>query len=286
MIIGQNREKVIENIKNAVACGDFYAKTELDDPVLTTERENEITENYMKSCNSLGYKFKRFFARIIASILTKIINQDTEIVGIEKLKDISGGAFITSNHFSPLENTCVRYLAKKMGKRHISIVSQVTNFAMTGFIGFFMNYADTVPISHDSHYVNRTLTDILTKLVNKGEYVLIYPEQEMWFNYRKPRPFKRGAYFYAAKAMKPVISCFVEQIDTDKAENEQFYKVKYRVHVLDVIYPDAEKSVRENSFYMVQRDEQLKREAYEKAYNKPLDYTFENSDIAGWRYEK
>lgn len=33
---------------------------------------------------------------------------------------------------------------------------------------------------------------------------------------------------------------------------------------------------------MMQKDYEQKKEAYEMAYNKKLDYTFEKEDIAGW----
>ena len=45
MIIGDNRKAVIENIKRSAENGDFYAKVELNDPVLTAEQSNAITDN-------------------------------------------------------------------------------------------------------------------------------------------------------------------------------------------------------------------------------------------------
>ena len=59
-------------------------------------------------------------------------------------------------------------------------------------------------------------SDILEEKLNKKQFILIYPEQEMWFNYKKPRPPKPGAYYYAAKNNVQIISCFVEMIDTHK----------------------------------------------------------------------
>ena len=107
----------------------------------------------------------------------------------------------------------------------------------------------------------------------------------MWFNYRKPRPAKRGTYYFAARLNVPVISCFIEMQDLPEMDNEEFHKVKFIVHVLDVLYPDPEKTDRENSIEMCEKDYALKRAAYEKAYGKPLDYTFESVDIAGWTGE-
>ena len=282
MIIGDNREAVIENIRTALENQQYNIKVEINDPVLTPKESNAIIEKYLKSRGTLGFKVKTRIARAIANIGTDILNKDTEIIGIEKLKNINGGAFITSNHFSPIENTAVRAMTRKLNIKRLNVVSQETNLAMKGIIGFLMNYADIIPISANFHYTQGAFVDILNSLFENNEYVLIYPEQEMWFNYRKPRPFKRGTYYYAAKLKVPVVSCFVEMQDKAKMENENFRKVKFILHVLDVIYPDSEKSVKENSVEMCKTDYELKKAAYEKAYGKPLTYDFEPSDIAGW----
>ena len=71
-------------------------------------------------------------------------------------------------------------------------------------------------------------------------------------------------------------------IDTDEEDNNEFYKVKYVLHVLPPIYPDPKLSPKENSLIMMEKDYNQKKEAYEKAYGKKLDYTFEADDIAGW----
>lgn len=286
MIIGDNRTAVIENIKNAAQKGDFYAKVELGDPVLTVEESKKITDDYLKNIKKVSFKMKTFLMRRIVNIATGIINKETEIVGSEKLPDMSKGVIITSNHFGPLENTIIRHLIKKHGNGRIKVVSQVTNFAMTGPIGLLMNYADTVPISEEPRYLARDFIGVLDENLKKGKSVLIYPEQEMWFNYRKPRPPKRGAYLFAAKLNVPVVCCFVEMIDTDKKDTDEFYKVKYRLHILDTLYPDPNKSTREISAEMAERDYELKCAAYERVYGKKLEYTFEKSDIAGWCNEE
>ena len=223
--------------------------------------------------------------RRFVNIATSIINKDTEIVGLEKLPDMSKGVIITSNHFGPLENTIIRYLVKKHGNGKIKVVSQVTNFAMTGPIGLLMNYADTIPISEEPRYLARDFIGVLGENLKKGRSVLIYPEQEMWFNYRKPRPPKRGAYLFAAKLNVPVISLFVEMIDTKEKDTDEFYKVKYRLHILDTLYPDSQKSTREISAEMAEKDYALKCAAYERVYGKKLNYSFEKDDIAGWHDE-
>ncbi|MBQ8741358.1 MAG: 1-acyl-sn-glycerol-3-phosphate acyltransferase [Clostridia bacterium] len=283
MIIGENREAVIKNIKNFAESGQFHNKVELNDPVLTAEDSRKITDAYLENRKHLSFKVKTALGVSLAKTATKIINKNTEIVGLEKIPEDLGGVLITSNHFGPLENTVIRHLTNKLGRRKLGIISQTSNFAMTGIVGFLMNYADTIPISTDPRYLARDFLSVLKeRLVNKKHAILLYPEQEMWFNYRKPRPPKNGAYFYAAKLNIPIISCFVEMVDLQEDDTPEFKKVKYVLHILDVLYPDQNKTVKENTEVLGDRDYSLKKTCYETVYGKELSYEFDSSDIAGW----
>ncbi len=284
MIIGDNRRAVIENIKTFAESGQFHNKVELNDPVLTTEQSKKITDAYLENRKRLTFKAKTAIGVLMAKTATKIINRKTEIVGLEKIPKELGGVLITSNHFGPLENTVIRHLTNKMGRRKLGIISQTSNFAMTGIIGFLMNYADTIPISTEPRYLARDFMSVLKeRLVSKNDAILLYPEQEMWFNYRKPRPPKKGAYFYAAKLNIPIISCFVEIVDMDEDDTTEFKKVKYILHILDVLYPDPNKTVKENTEALGVLDYSLKKKCYETVYGKELSYDFDSSDIAGWK---
>lgn len=284
MIIGENREAVIENIRINAENGCFHAKVEPNDPVLTMQQEREITDAYLESRDSLSFKVKTALCVGIVKRVAEIINKDTLVVGMEKIPEDLGGVIITSNHFSPLENTVIRHLTNKLGRRDLGIISQTSNFAMDGVIGIWMNYADTIPISTNPRYLARDFLSILReRLVEKKQAILLYPEQEMWFHYRKPRPPKNGAYFYAAKLQVPILSCFVEIVDLDKDDNPMFKKTRYILHVLDVLYPDPNKTVKENTQMLSNRDYAQKKQCYERVYGKALTYTFEPSDIAGWK---
>ncbi|HAL19438.1 MAG TPA: 1-acyl-sn-glycerol-3-phosphate acyltransferase [Ruminococcaceae bacterium] len=284
MIIGDNRKAVIENIKLCAESGEFHNKVELNDPVLTAEQSKKITENYIENRKQPAFRAKTALGVTLAKSAAKIVNKNTVITGLEKIPENLGGCLITSNHFSPLENTVIRYLTNTLGRKRLGIISQTSNFAMTGIVGFLMNYADTIPISSEPHYLAKDFPAILKeRLIDKKDAVLLYPEQEMWFNYRKPRPPKNGAYFYAAKLNVPIVSCFVEIIDLNKDDNSEFKKVKYVLHILDVLYPDKNKTVRENTDYLALTDYSLKKACYERVYGKKLTYRFEDGDIAGWK---
>ena len=253
-------------------------------PELDSTRRKKLLGKYVKQRNEIPYHYRNWLARRIVDFITFGVNANTKVVGAEKIKHIKSGAIITSNHFNPVDTTIIRYGIKKARRYRMFIVSQDTNFAMKGFLGFLMRYADEIPVSKDKDYMERHFYRTLNNLlVNKKEYILIYPEQEMWFNYRKPRPPKRGAYFYAAKFNVPIISCFVEMKDMDKDDTEEFKRVKYVLHILDPIYPDPEKNERDNSFDMMKKDYEQKKAAYEQIYKRPLDYAFSDSDIAGWK---
>ena len=274
MIIGGSKKKVVANIKNAADNGRLNDKVEIGDPELDNTRRKKLLGNYVKQRNEIPYHYRNWLARRIVDFVTFGVNVNTKVVGADKIKHIKSGAI----------TTIIRYGIKKARRYRRFIVSQDTNFAMKGFLGFLMRYADEIPVSKDKDYMERHFYRTLNNLlVNKKEYILIYPEQEMWSNYRKPRPPKRGAYFYAAKFNVPIISCFVEMRDMDKDDTEEFKRVKYVLHILDPIYPDPEKSERDNSFDMMKKDYEQKKEAYEQIYKRPLDYAFSDSDIAGWK---
>ncbi|MCC8357083.1 MAG: 1-acyl-sn-glycerol-3-phosphate acyltransferase [Oscillospiraceae bacterium] len=284
MIFGGEKDQVIENIRAAAGRGEFHAKVEVDDPNLTDEQKAALVREFWEKRKRPRYSICNRIARVIENTAAKLVNGSTQIEGLENLKDITGGAVITSNHFNPVDNTAVFTMVKKTGRKRLFIISQESNLAMTGLFGFLMNYADTVPMTTDPDYLAGTFLKKLAALLDGGNWVLIYPEQEMWFNYRKPRPPKRGAYYYAAKCGVPVVSCFVEIIDLPEKEKnrDDFRQVRYVVHVLPPVYPQEGKNVRQNSIAMMEKDYEQKRAAYEKAYGKPLTYDFEDSDIAGW----
>ena len=72
MILGDNREAVINNIKTNAENGDFHNKVELNDPVLSAEENRAITDNYMENRERLAFKIKSALAVAIAKTATKI----------------------------------------------------------------------------------------------------------------------------------------------------------------------------------------------------------------------
>ena len=78
--------------------------------------------------------------------------------------------------------------------RKYAIIVQETNFLMKGYLGWLIRNNKTIPLSLDHKYLSENFLPTLETLLNRGYYILIYPEQEMWYNYRKPRNPMPGAY--------------------------------------------------------------------------------------------
>ena len=282
MIIGGDKKPVIQNIQKNIQAKQFNAKVELNDPKMDLPTEDQILEHFLQQRSHWTYHVKSIIARLEMRLITQWCNRFTEVYGLHNLADLTTGAIITSNHFNPLDNTAIRYALRSQHRR-LYIVSQATNLQMQGSLGFFMNYDDILPLGRGLNYLGKTFPQLLQTTLQQNNYILIYPEQEMWFNYRKPRPLKRGPYYYAARFNVPVISCFVEMQDLKKPDNEQFNQIRYLVHILPIIYPQTCLSDRDNSYYMMQQDYQQKKAAYEAAYQQKLTYDFETADIVGWR---
>ena len=284
MFIGGSKAAVVKNIKEAFDAGDFNKKVEVDDPMLSEERKQFVIRRFLLIKKSPAYIFNNWVSRSVMDTVSRTINKNTVFEGLEHIPETTAGAIITSNHFNPLENTVVRTAMKKTGHKRMYVVCQESNMAMKGFVGYLMNYMDTIPIwAANRTYMTITFEKMLQKTLKKNQLILIYPEQEMWFNYRRPRPPKRGAYYYAAKYNVPIISCFVEIRTGIEDENQEFHKTEYTVHILPTIYPDKTKSISADSRRMMHQDYEQKVKAYENAYGKKVDEPFSMSDIAGWK---
>lgn len=218
-------------------------------------------------------KFKTFWARRMAWILHRIFRKDLQmtVVGEENLQNIRGGAIITSNHFSIYENLAVWEVAKRVpGKHRFYRVIKGLNYYQPGWVGFLMKNCDTLPLSKNLKTM-RLLGEALGQILKDDGLVLVYPEQAMWWNYRKPRPPKAGAYHYAAKFHVPIIPCFVTMEDTDRFDEHGFPKQKYTIHVMPPLYPDPDKTARENERAMQAENYRLCCEKYREVYGETLE---------------
>lgn len=283
LLVTPGREQAIENIRKAAQEGRFNDKTEPFDPQMSPEELKAAILRYVDRLGSPSFKLKNLAARTIVDIWRRKWSDGiNSVVGMEKLDSVKGGAFITSNHFNPFDNGVLRRMTLDAGRGRLWAVSQGGNFVMPGLNGFVLRNIDVIPLIGEPSYMNGPFHEQMQRRLDEGKFILIYPEQEMWFNYRKPRPGKRGAFLFAARYNVPVVPCFVEMQDLPQTVSEGFRDVRLVVHILDPLWPDPGKTERQNSFDLCQADYRAKVEAYENIYGKKLDYSFSSWDIAGW----
>lgn len=226
-------------------------------------------------------------AHVLFSTLARTLSASTQITGLANLASLKRtGAIVTANHFNQLDALALKWLAQSQHQA-FNVVIEDTNLVLPGFFSYLMNYIGTLPLVNTPSYINHCFVPRLKAILAQKHWVLIFPEQEMWWNYRKPRVPQRGAYYFAALAQVPIISTFVEIRDLPKTEKQdsQFNQTAYTVHVLSPIYPDLKLSVNARSKKMMDQDYQQKVAAYERSYGRRLDYGFTPWDIAGWRGE-
>ena len=285
MIIGGSKKEVIKNIETNINNNELNKKVEVGDPNLTEEEKLKYINKFYQNQKSPIYFIKNKIATKTVRKIAKEIYPNINIIGLEKLNyvDLTNGAIITSNHFNPLDSYNIRKIVEEKLHKKLYIVVQDTNLAMPGALGFLFNNIEVIPLSKSPNYIIKKFMPELKKILSKGNFVLIYPEEEMWFNYKLPRPCKRGAYQFAHELDVPVISCFVKMTDTNITDNNEFNIVKYDVFINKVIYPEKNESIKSDSRKMAEVDYETRKKAYEDAYNKELKYEFDIKDIAGWK---
>ena len=213
---------------------------------------------------------KKFFEKMIKN--NKLIIKDVK--GIENYLAVEGGALLTCNHFNMCDNYAVHrvlfpYLSKK--KTFYKIIREGNYTGFKGLIGFLFRNANTLPLSSNTDTMKNFMRAIKV-LLERGEKILIYPEQAMWWNYKKPRPCKDGAFKLAVNNNKPIIPCFITMEDSEYVGPDGFNIQAYTVNFMPPIYPNPEFNRKENVEYMKNKNFECWKECYEKTYGIPLEY--------------
>ena len=109
--------------------------------------------------------------------------------------------------------------------------------------------------------------------------MLVYPEQSMWWNYRKPKPLKPGAFRFSARTGVPTVPVFITMKDSKSIGEDGFPIQEYTVHICKPIYPDTSLSAGEAISSLMAENARAWREVYEREYGIALSYTTEKSAL-------
>ncbi|MBQ8309031.1 MAG: 1-acyl-sn-glycerol-3-phosphate acyltransferase [Clostridia bacterium] len=271
--ISPDRQAALERIKEAEKAGRFDAEIE-NDP--------EAKELLPDQADYLCKKWKNKLARRLANAIgdryfLNLIKKDILVIdgvtGEEHLSALEKGAVITCNHFSAFDNYIVFHCIRKyLPRKYLYKVIREGNYTnFKGLYGFLFRHCNTLPLSRN----RRTMinfTSAVNTLLKRGESILIYPEQEMWWNYRKPRPFKVGGFKLAQRAGVPVVPTFITMTDDPTRLDENGYPVqRHTLHIMPPIYPsESAEKMKEEAFAAC-------KAKYEEVYGVPLTYTTEET---------
>ena len=196
-----------------------------------------------------------------------------EVRGIENFTAVTGGRIVTCNHFSVCDNYAVwMALREHMDGRMLYKVIREGNYTNPPKpFGLFMRHCNTLPLSSQTATMKKFLLAVRT-LLGRGETILIYPEQSMWWNYRKPKPMQDGAFGLAVRNKAPIVPIFITMGDSDVLDPDGFFVQAYTIHILPAIYPDTTCSSAEAKEKMKKDNYEAWVKVYEDFYGKPLVY--------------
>ncbi len=263
-------KKIAEYEKNG-----WFDRDVEDDPSAPPLYPDQIDYLNRKLKNRLWMKFANVLARRHINRLLKakafIIKDVTGIENFIALKD--RGCIITCNHFNAFDNFAVyKAIEKHLHKRELNKVCREGNYTnFPGFYGFLFKHCNTLPLSSVPSTMKKFMEAVRT-LLSRGEQILIYPEQAMWWNYRKPRPLVSGAFKLASENNVPVLPFFITLSDSDLTGGDGFPVQEYTIHILEPIYPRADLSPRKNAEYLKEQNYAAWKDVYECVYGVPLTY--------------
>lgn len=270
----KERQEVLKKIKRLEAEGRFDEGVEPDLPA-----PELLPSQVDYLCEKVSSRGKRFVANFLADryflrLIRKGMMVIDGIVGEEHLAALQNGAVVTCNHFSPFDHYIVFHCIRRhLPKKYLYKVIREGNYTnFPGLYGFFFRHCNTLPLSRN----RRTMMNFFSAtntLLRRGETILVYPEQEMWWNYRKPRPFKIGAFRMAYKANVPVVPMLITMCDDEERMDADGYPLqRHTLHVLPPIYPDATLGEKKGAEAMMETAQQLCKKRYEDVYGVPLVY--------------
>ena len=271
-----DRIAVLEKIQMLEREGRFDEDAEDDPPTIPLEpdkidylRKSPASRLRTKAAYGMA---ERFVDKLLkdGSLVIKRVN------GMENLNAVKSGAILTCNHFNPFDcftvekvfRGCVHYRRKKLFK--VIREGNYTNFP--GLYGFLFRNCDTLPLSQNKKTMYNFLQAV-DIILQRGDFILIYAEQSLWWNNRRPKPLKNGAFKFAVKNRVPVIPIFITMEDGSRIGADGFPIQEYTVFIEKPIYPDPGLTERRQVDDMRDRNYEVWKEIYESFYGVPLSYT-------------
>lgn len=275
MAIDEYRLQIQQKISEYERLGKFNEDVENDPPSKEIKPED---------VDYLGEKFKSKVSTKIANAVAyryimKLIRRKKilikDVVGMEKLQQLNTGFVLTCNHFNPNDNFALHYVLhkylKKSKKQFYKVIREGNYSNFGGLFGYFFRHCNTLPLSRNIETM-KNFAKAVDKILTRGDVILVYPEQAMWWNYRKPRPLKQGAFTFATRSNVPVIPCFISMKDSELIGDDGLPIQEYYISFGNPIYPETEEKRRTAEEMKNENFNQWKK-IYEDFYQKELVYS-------------
>ena len=250
----------------------------LDDPPTYQLMPNQIDYEQKKLWTRVKFKIASWISQIgINRFIRNGMFSIKEIKGVENWKNLNTSAILTCNHFGPTDSFIMQKVMKACKRKKLFRVVREGNYTNPPVLKFFMRNCGVLPLSSNGQTMRKFIRAV-DNLLKRGDDILIYPEESMWLNYCKPRPFKDGAFRFAVKNNVPILPIFITM------EEGEFYNKKtkqnqpileHTVHILEPIYPKQDLSLKENIEYMKNLNYNMWVKVYEDVYGKKLEYNTE-----------
>lgn len=278
----KDRLEVLERIEEYEKKGWFSKDVEDDPPTIPLEPDKVDYLNKKLINKILTYFVNKKAVAFIDSLIKNKQMIVKEIRGIENFTALSNkGTIITCNHFNAFDNFCIHHAVlpylKKEHRELYKVIREGNFTSFPGLYGLFFRHCNTLPLSSNFSTM-KLFMKAMDVLLKRGEKVLVYAEQGMWWNYRKPRPLTNGAFKFAVTSNVPVLPMFITMNDSDIIGGDGFPIQEYTLHILEPIYPDPNKSDRENIEWMKNKNYEMWKNVYETTYGIPLTYSCNNSE--------
>lgn len=276
----EDRLKVLKKIEEYEKEGKFDIDVEDDPPTIPLAPEDVDYLHKKSSSKIKGVIANHMGKRFLRDLLREDKLIIKEIKGIENLKKVETGAILTCNHFNPFDSFAIEKTFREAGKNKTKKLYKViregnyTNFP--GLYGFFFRNCDTLPLSSNIETM-KEFVKAVDSILQKGDFILIYPEQSMWWNYKKPKPLKIGAYKFASRNNVPVIPIFITMQDSSKIGEDGFFVQEYIINIGEPIYPNGNLQEKDNARIMREKNAEIWKNIYEDFYKIPLEYSTENN---------
>lgn len=222
-------------------------------------------EKYKYRQRGLSRFVTRFWLTIMAGLAPLLLKvcYRAKVVGKENFKALGKrGAVCVCNHFNYLDTLFVRRVVGYFRSYHT--MGPFNN--KKGLGGHIIRHGGMLPFSTNMTAMKGFMRET-ERLLKDGKIVNFYPEQALWLNYRKPRPMKDGAFYYAVKCNVPVLPLFCT---FQKSKRGQIRKL--RIHVLPAIFANETLPKNERLADVKARAETAWKDCYERAYGTSLEY--------------